>query len=187
MKRVWHSLPRLVAVYFMNVHLYIQARTHSCRYRSPAIKGLAIQLIFVDKNWQEWDEEEVLKVVEVLRGVVSISMYKSSTQAVNVYHQFLPLWGQFLAMLDPFVVIADVGAALPANFLAATGVGPAGAAVFPGGGLVAIPALVPILPANYAWSFLNMTDAAYFMGWMQGVFPGLHFFVVQTLHPVSYY
>jgi len=179
-----------------NLHLYERwlHGNSECKLKPPITADEILSVIspLVERTSSEWTKEEILNVVDKLKGIHMILASKSSSEAMEVYNKFMDRWGPFVNSrpylsyeLDPFIVVSVTGgAAYPVNY-APSIVG------YPPIANPNIPALPPALiisaGGNMAWSFAQRIDAERFIGFMIGTNAGIHFLLINTTQPTFLY
>ncbi len=163
----------------------------------PYIKPL------LEKDWEDWDHQEVEPIVELLGGRSSV-LAEGNMEAASSYMRFCVPWASYLnahpkvkARVDPILVIAVVGggAALPQGFAKAVTNYPGFTAQVPPGGAAVPAGTLPLAPGphlngqGYTWNFgLGPVErVTHFIGFMQGAVPGLHFWQINASSPPVYY
>eukprot|EP01089_Gocevia_fonbrunei_P001493 TRINITY_DN1137_c0_g1_i1.p1 TRINITY_DN1137_c0_g1~~TRINITY_DN1137_c0_g1_i1.p1 ORF type:complete len:332 (+),score=43.85 TRINITY_DN1137_c0_g1_i1:305-1300(+) len=137
-------------------------------------------------NWRTWKGKKLEMLIKFISGRFGIIIRGSSPEAIDAWRSFLPKWDQFLRyhpaiayIVDPVCVVADLGGVdLPPTFLADVNSYPP---------TIHGPLPPTINGSKYFWVFPNNNSAEHFMGFMLGRNAGIHFWKIDTLHPVSYY
>ena len=131
----------------------------------------------------QWTSSDIALLIKTIGGVTTYTAAGSSSSSVAVVNQFSGLLSEFFlirpdvkALLDPFIVVADVAAGVPLNYLACVNAYPP----FVG----AIAALAPpnnpgVVPT--VWTFLTQHEATYFIGYMQQGVVGLRMLLMNNV------
>eukprot|EP00287_Rhodomonas_sp_CCMP768_P012671 CAMPEP_0196719560 /NCGR_PEP_ID=MMETSP1091-20130531/2515_1 /TAXON_ID=302021 /ORGANISM="Rhodomonas sp., Strain CCMP768" /LENGTH=282 /DNA_ID=CAMNT_0042060539 /DNA_START=80 /DNA_END=928 /DNA_ORIENTATION=+ len=141
------------------------------------------------KRTSEWTKDEVMEVIEFLKGCPSVDARTGTGDSANIYVDFMDLWAPYAfsrpwiqRAVDPYYVVINCFGAAPPAGLAAT------IAAYPPP-LSPAPALLGGLNGcGYIFPFASSTDARQFIGWVQNAHPGLRIWLtVGNIAPPIYY